>query len=87
MSTEVPQGAANEKKDAASVFEQNPEKSAEAVDVLDAGFEDVDKTKALRKMDFHLMPILAVLYLLSFMDRGQFLYGRHRDLALLFPVF
>lgn len=30
----------------------------------------VDEAKTLRKMDIRLIPVLTVLYLLSFMDRG-----------------
>jgi hypothetical protein len=33
---------------------------------------DVEKEKALvRKIDWHLIPIIMVLYLFSFLDRGQ----------------
>lgn len=31
----------------------------------------VDPKKVLRKMDLHLIPMLALLYLLSFLDRGN----------------
>ena len=34
-------------------------------------FAHLDKDKILRKMDFRLIPILTVLYLLSFLDRGN----------------
>lgn len=34
-------------------------------------FANVDKVKMLRKMDLRLIPMLAVLYLLSFLDRGK----------------
>jgi len=33
-------------------------------------FSGIDEKKVLRKMDLRLIPILAVLYLLSFLDRG-----------------
>ncbi len=33
-------------------------------------FSQVDEKKTLRKMDSRLIPVLAVLYLLSFLDRG-----------------
>lgn len=33
-------------------------------------FSQVDEKKTLRKMDIRLIPVLAVLYLLSFLDRG-----------------
>lgn len=34
-------------------------------------FSDVDGKKVLRKMDLRLLPMLALLYLLSFLDRGN----------------
>ncbi|KAI2468774.1 MFS general substrate transporter [Annulohypoxylon bovei var. microspora] len=34
-------------------------------------FADLDEKKILRKMDIRLIPMLAVLYLLSFLDRGN----------------
>ncbi|KAL9488262.1 hypothetical protein ACSS6W_000539 [Trichoderma asperelloides] len=34
-------------------------------------FVDVDEKKVLRKMDIRLIPMLAALYLLSFLDRGN----------------
>ena len=36
----------------------------------DADFSGIDKATVLRKMDFRLIPVLALLYLLSFLDRG-----------------
>jgi hypothetical protein len=36
----------------------------------DVDFSGVDEAKVLRKMDIRLIPVLAVLYLLSFLDRG-----------------
>lgn len=33
-------------------------------------FSHVDEAKTLRKMDIRLIPVLTVLYLLSFLDRG-----------------
>jgi hypothetical protein len=36
----------------------------------DVDFSGVDEAKVLRKMDKRLIPVLAVLYLLSFLDRG-----------------
>ena len=40
--------------------------SGETVD-----FSMVDEAKTLRKMDVRLIPMLALLYLLSFLDRGN----------------
>jgi len=34
-------------------------------------FSHIDEAKVLRKMDLHIMPMLALLYLLSFLDRGN----------------
>ena len=34
-------------------------------------FSHLDEKKILRKMDWHLIPMLALLYLLSFLDRGN----------------
>ncbi|KAG5361043.1 putative transporter [Yarrowia sp. B02] len=34
-------------------------------------FPTIDKKKLLRKMDLNIIPILAILYLLSFLDRGN----------------
>lgn len=36
----------------------------------DADFSGVDRAVVLRKMDMRLIPVLALLYLLSFLDRG-----------------
>ena len=37
----------------------------------DAYTAEVDPKKVLLKMDLHLIPMLALLYLLSFLDRGN----------------
>jgi hypothetical protein len=34
-------------------------------------FSDIDEKRILRKMDLKLLPILTVLYLMSFLDRGN----------------
>lgn len=39
-------------------------------DLAGVDFSMVDEKTVLRKMDIRLIPILAVLYLLSFLDRG-----------------
>ena len=36
-----------------------------------ADLDPINAKRALRKMDLHLMPILTLLYLLSFLDRGN----------------
>lgn len=46
----------------------------------------VDSKKVLRKMDMRLIPMLAILYLLSFLDRGNIgnakIQGMQTDLNL-----
>lgn len=44
---------------------------ATAPGVTIASFAHLDEKKILRKMDLHLIPMLALLYLLSFLDRGN----------------
>ena len=44
----------------------NPDWDGTGVD-----FSQVDEARTLRKMDLRLIPALAVLYLLSFLDRGM----------------
>lgn len=39
---------------------------------------DEEKRKVMKKLDWILVPQLAVLYLLSFMDRGNSEFGRHQ---------
>ena len=40
-------------------------------DGTDVDFSHIDEKKVLRKMDIRLLPMLALLYLLSFLDRGN----------------
>jgi len=51
-----------------------------------AGFDAKCEAKLLRKMDIRLIPLLAVLYLMSFLDRGNIgnarLAGLETDLNL-----
>jgi hypothetical protein len=44
---------------------------ATAPGVTMASFAHLDEKKILRKMDLRLIPMLALLYLLSFLDRGN----------------
>jgi sugar phosphate permease len=44
---------------------------ATAPGVTLASFAHLDEAKILRKMDLRLIPMLALLYLLSFLDRGN----------------
>lgn len=51
-------------------------KTDEKTEVFDPEFAEedtsgVDPKKVLLKMDLHLIPMLALLYLLSFLDRGN----------------
>ncbi|KAI5457516.1 major facilitator superfamily domain-containing protein [Mariannaea sp. PMI_226] len=59
-------------------------KPKEAVEEPD--FSHIDEAKALRKMDVRLLPVLAILYLLSFLDRGNIgnanIQGLSADLGL-----
>ena len=34
------------------------------------GVESVNKSRVLRKMDLRIMPVLTILYLFAFLDRG-----------------
>lgn len=57
----------------------------------DVDFSDVDEKKVLRKMDIRLIPMLALLYLLSFLDRGNIgnakIEGLDTDLGLTGPQY
>lgn len=44
-------------------------------------FKHLDEKRILRKMDLHLIPMLALLYLLSFLDRGNIGNARIQGLA------
>lgn len=52
----------------------------------DDDFSGIDEKKTLRKMDVRLIPALAVLYLLAFLDRGNIgnakIQGLTKDLHL-----
>lgn len=43
----------------------------ETTAVVAAEFPNVDEAKVLRKMDVRLIPMLSILYLLAFLDRGN----------------
>lgn len=34
-------------------------------------FSDIDRTKLRRKIDFRILPLFTLLFLLSFLDRGN----------------
>lgn len=44
---------------------------AEGSSLGTAAFEGVDENAVLRKMDIRLIPMLSMLYLLAFLDRGN----------------
>ncbi len=60
------------------------EESPEHIEVLVATelelveLTEEEKKKVLRKLDWILVPQLAILYLLAFLDRGNSEYHRHR---------
>ncbi|KGQ08782.1 putative transporter C11D3.18C [Beauveria bassiana D1-5] len=62
------------------------DKAVLGVAELPAEFAHLDEKKILRKMDIRLIPILALLYLLSFLDRGNIgnanIEGLSEDLRL-----
>lgn len=69
MDTQSPENASLEDK---AVHEKHEHKKHDpnwAGDDVD--FSMVDEKKTLRKMDIRLIPVLAILYLLSFLDRGN----------------
>ena len=47
----------------------------------DYALETVDERKLLRKIDWHVVPWLALLYLLNFLDRGNIGNARVRALS------
>ena len=42
----------------------------------DVDFSHIDEKRVLQKLDLHILPMLTLLYLLSFLDRGRFLDAR-----------
>jgi len=56
-----------------------------------ASFAHLDEKKILRKMDVRLIPMLAILYLLSFLDRGNIgnakIEGLQEDLKMTAPQY
>jgi hypothetical protein len=62
------------------------DKLATAPGVTLESFAHLDEKKILRKMDWHLIPMLALLYLLSFLDRGNIgnakIEGLQEDLGM-----
>ena len=54
-------------------------------------YDDIETAKVLRKVDWRLVPILALLYLMSFLDRGNIgnakVAGMNEDLSLTSPQY
>ncbi|KAK2882462.1 hypothetical protein FQN49_000323 [Arthroderma sp. PD_2] len=59
-----------ERNNESGVVEKDGSDSASA-STAEPDFSDMDEKKVLRKMDTRLIPALALLYLLSFLDRGN----------------
>ena len=55
----------------AKQLEADGTRAVAASESADAYTAEVDPKKVLLKMDLHLIPMLALLYLLSFLDRGN----------------
>jgi hypothetical protein len=49
---------------------ENVEKNIQDVD-NSIFYEEAETSRVLRKVDYRLLPMLTVLYLLSFLDRGN----------------
>ena len=64
------EGVHSEDQEPALATNAAPMKHHEDLDGAGIGFSGVDKATVLRKMDYRLIPVLAVLYLLSFLDRA-----------------
>ena len=74
--TKSKQGVTTEKPDAryndgSPDFAMDEKKVAVDPEYTGADTSGVDPKKVLMKMDLHLIPMLALLYLLSFLDRGN----------------
>lgn len=68
-------------------FEKPELEQIELVETIDiTRFDSIDEKKLLRKVDLHLLPLFTVLYLLSFLDRGNIgnakIEGLEDDLGL-----
>ena len=77
---------ANEPNDKEKASEAQPERMRFERDREFHGFDVAREAKLLRKMDLRLIPLLALLYLMSFLDRGNIgnarLAGLEKDLGL-----
>lgn len=50
---------------------QDSEMGASSTEQTTAAYDEAETKRILRKVDIRLIPCLALLYLLSFMDRGN----------------
>ncbi|KAK7679928.1 hypothetical protein QCA50_017088 [Cerrena zonata] len=50
---------------------QNLEYESASLEDLVPDFSDVDEKKLLRKIDFRVLPLFTIIYLISFLDRGN----------------
>jgi hypothetical protein len=73
----------NKEKNEAELYEGN---SSDGVEVTTVGFDPKSTKRLLRKIDMRLIPFLALLYLLSFLDRTNIgnarLAGLEADLGM-----
>jgi hypothetical protein len=69
-----------------AIFGKKPKHHVQNWTGNDVDFTMVDEKATLRKMDIRLIPVLAILYLLSFLDRGNIgnakIQGLTKDLKL-----
>lgn len=69
--------------------EKHPDKESSAAISLE--FPNVDEAAVLRKMDIRLIPMLSLLYLMAFLDRGNIgnakIEGLVEDLNMTGPQF
>jgi len=56
-------------EDVRNYDEKHPDRESAAASP--SSFDGVDKAAVLRKMDLQLLPMLSLLYLLAFLDRGN----------------
>ncbi|OBT76134.1 hypothetical protein VF21_04858 [Pseudogymnoascus sp. 05NY08] len=79
-------GIHTEHQEPSVITNSAPVKDEGQWDGPDADFFEIDRAVVLRKMDMRLIPVLALLYLLSFLDRGNIgnanIQGLSEDLGL-----
>lgn len=73
MATRTLSEASDDERHVNSIKSDSPNGDMKTEDVVpeaEPNFSHIDETKTLRKMDVRLLPVLTILYLLSFLDRG-----------------